>query len=66
MNELTTLIERFGLPTVFCLWLMLRAQKRMDRLLDLVSKLTLVTVVLAKAWDIDVDKLIDSQQDKED
>lgn len=66
MSELTALIEKFGLPTVFCLWLMLRAQKRMDRLLDLVSKLTLVTVVLAKAWDIDVDKLIDSQQDKED
>lgn len=64
MTELTSLVEKFGLPTVFCLWLMLRADKRMDRLLDLVGKLTLVTVVLAKAWEIDVDKVL--KDDKED
>jgi hypothetical protein len=63
MNEMISLVEKFGFPTVFCLWLMLRAQKRMDRLLDLVSKQTLVIVLLAKAWDIKVDSI---ESDKEE
>ena len=65
MSELTSLIEKFGLPTVFCLWLMVRAQKRMDRLLDLVSKLTLITAILAKAWDVDVDKILAEENEEE-
>lgn len=63
METIISLLEKFGLPTVFCVYLMVYQQRRQDRQLAILTSLTTVVVVLAKVWDVDVDAILRAQSE---
>lgn len=63
MDVFISLLEKFGLPTVFCIYLMVYQQRRQDRQLAILTSLTTVVVVLAKVWDVDVDAILRAQNE---
>ncbi len=66
MDVFISLLEKFGLPTVFCVYLMVYQQRRQDRQLAILMSLTTVVVVLAKVWDVDVDAILKAQNNEDD
>lgn len=71
LQPLFDLLEKYGLPTLFCIWLMWYMQQRVDRILTLMARLTTIMVVLAKVWDVDVESVLkaaeaDAKDDDDD
>lgn len=62
MGEVTLLIREFGFPTLFCLWLMWRDNKRSSLLLETQTKILLVLKVMAKLKGVD---LVDHENETE-
>lgn len=49
MGDYTALLREFGFPIVVALWFMLRAEKRLDRLAELVAAHMQATALIAKS-----------------
>lgn len=49
MQEATALIREFGFPVFVALWFMIRLERRVDRLSELLNSLMQATSLIAKA-----------------
>lgn len=54
-DQATALLREFGFPVVVALWFMLRLEKRLDRLFELLGALMQSTALLAKTVDYQID-----------
>lgn len=49
MDQATALLREFGFPVFVALWFMIRLEKRVDRLSELLTSLMQATTIIAKA-----------------
>lgn len=55
LDQVTSLLREFGFPVVVALWFMLRLEKRLDRLFELMTSHMQATALLAKSVDFHID-----------
>lgn len=53
-TQVIALLERFGFPILLCVWFMWRMEQRLDRFSDMVVKMYLIFVIIAKANGLDL------------